>query len=207
MLLLAFIIHLSSYWLSVLYLYKYDKAFVCRSIENWNKYKKAIKISLLNQFGITLPLALLMKNNLLYSIHNNTSLYDVYSTSMILLTSGLLFYIFHRILHISYFYNKIHKIHHEFIIPVAPASLYAHPIEHILCNNISFLIPFTIFGTSRNISILLIIFASLMITTSHVDYNFPYMSYSHILHHKKYKYNYGFGDIFDKLFGTFYKNK
>lgn len=201
----AFIIHLSSYWLSVLYLYKYDKKYTSKSIIKWEKYINSIKISLFNQFFITLPLLFLFKNNLCNAFLNDniSNIKIMKSTLSIIFSSGLLFYGFHYILHKPFFYKRIHKMHHEFITPVAPASLYAHPIEHILCNNLSFLIPFMIFGTTKNVSNILIIIGSIMVTTAHVDYNFPYLGYSHVIHHKKYKYNYGFGNIFDKIFSTY----
>jgi len=200
----AFIVHLSSYWLSVMLLYSYEKEYINKSSENIIKYKNAIKISLFNQFGITLPLVYLLRNNLEKSfIYSNINFNVCINTLFILFSSGLLFYIFHYILHLPYFYKKIHKMHHEYIIPMAPASLYAHPIEHILCNNLSFLIPFMIFGTTYYIAMFLIILGSIMVTTSHVDYNFPIFGYSHVIHHKKFNYNYGFGNIFDKVFGTY----
>jgi len=202
--LLAFFIHMSSFWLSIILLYPYEKQYINKSSENIIKYKKAIKKSLLNQFGITLPLLCLLKNNLEKSlIHSEINFNICINTLAIILSSGLLFYIFHYILHMPYFYKKIHKVHHEYIIPIAPASLYAHPVEHILCNNLVFLLPFMIFGTTYNIALLLIILGSIVVTTSHVDYNFPIFGYSHVIHHKKFNYNFGFGYIFDKIFGTY----
>jgi len=202
----AFIIHLSSYWISIILLYPYEKQYINKSPENIIKYKKAIKVSLLNQFGFTLPLLYLLNNNIEKSlIYSNINFNICIKSLSIIFSSGLLFYILHYILHLPYFYKKIHNIHHEYIIPMAPASLYAHPIEHILCNNLAFLIPFMIFGTTYNIAILLIILGSIVVTTSHVDYNFLIFGYSHVIHHKKFNYNYGFGYIFDKFFGTYKK--
>lgn len=71
----AFFIHISSYWLSVILLYPYEKQYINKSSENIIKYKKAIKKSLLNQFGITLPILYLFKNNLEKSlIHSDMNL-------------------------------------------------------------------------------------------------------------------------------------
>ena len=45
------------------------------------------------------------------------------------LIEEILFYYGHAAFHIPYFYQRIHKQHHEFKAPFALAAAYAHPIE------------------------------------------------------------------------------
>jgi sterol desaturase/sphingolipid hydroxylase (fatty acid hydroxylase superfamily) len=204
---ISFLIHFSSYWFFCGLFYFYDKKFILKSKENKYKYIDAIKTSLLNQIIYTLPMYYLINNRVekLMLYCSGDSYKIILSKLFILLNlSNILFYMSHRLLHHDKIFKYIHYKHHKFIQTVAPASLYAHPIEHIICNNLCFLIPYLLTGFSRNITYGLLIFGSFNTTISHVEHKFIFSSLDHIYHHRFYKYNYGFGGYIDQIFRTYY---
>ena len=57
------------------------------------------------------------------------------------LVDEIFFYSNHRIAHHKSLYRHVHKIHHQWTAPIALASDYCHPLEHLLVNvlpNISY---------------------------------------------------------------------
>ena len=97
----------------------------------------------------------------------------------------------------------IHYIHHEFIEPISVASLYAHPIEHLFANTLAFFIPFFLIGTTYICSLIFIIIGTTITILSHTNYRVISNKNDHIIHHKLFKYNFGFGGYIDKLFSTY----
>lgn len=204
---IEFIIHFSSYWFFCGLFYHYDKKFIVKSYENKKKYYNAIKTSILNQICITLPIFYLLNNRINRAIldsENDSIKLILYKLFITLNMSNMLFYLSHRILHHDKIFKYIHYMHHQFVTTVTPCALYAHPIEHIVCNNLCFLIPYLMTGFSRNITYGLIILGSLTTTLAHVDHKFRFISNDHLYHHRLYKYNYGFAGYLDRIFRSYY---
>jgi sterol desaturase/sphingolipid hydroxylase (fatty acid hydroxylase superfamily) len=199
---IPFGIHFISYWFFVAIFYSIDKKF-----QNKEKYLNAVKKSLSNQILYGLPLSIMFSPYIKLAIDkslNDTIVMSIFKVIMIGNLSNLFFYLVHRLLHYKYFYKIIHKIHHEYIIPVSPCALYAHPIEYIIANNLVFLIPFCLIGTKYNIGLFMIILGSFMTTSAHINQKLLFINDSHLYHHKKFNYNYGFGTLIDKIFLTNY---
>jgi methylsterol monooxygenase len=204
---IPFFVHLSSFWLCCVYFYRYDKKYIEKSNENKNKYYNSIKLSLINQFCITLPILYLFNNNIQNTINlsqNNSYAKDIFNIILIANLSNFIFYVIHRIFHYSYFYKKIHYKHHEFIEPVSPSALYAHPLEHIFANTLPFLCAYLYIGCSYYFMLLLLGLSSVVTTLAHTEHDIKFFSSEHLYHHKYYKVNFGFGGYIDKLCNTYY---
>jgi len=55
-----------------------------------------------------------------------------------MLTEDAFGYWSHRLLHHRFFYKLIHKVHHQYKKPTGICAEYAHPVEYMLGNSISF---------------------------------------------------------------------
>lgn len=203
-----FLVHFFSFWIFCGIFYYYDRKFIQKSIKNKEKYIKAVKNTLFNQLFMSLPILYLCEDNIesiILNANNYGLLRNILNVFFIGNLSNIIFYIIHRIFHINYFYKKIHMIHHEFIEPVAPSALYAHPVEHIFANTLPFLLAYLICGgCSYYITIILMCFSSFITTIAHVNHDIDFFGNGHILHHKYFKYNFGFGGYLDKFFNTDY---
>ena len=204
---IPFFVHISSFWFCCAYFYMYDRKFIEKSNENKNKYYKAIKVSLVNQFLISLPVLYLFQDLIKSTILQSESyscIKNLYHVFLIANISNLIFYTIHRLFHVSYFYKKIHNVHHEFIEPISPSALYAHPIEHIFANTLPFLCSYLYFGCSYYIMLLLLCAGSFVTTIAHTKHDIKFFGQEHINHHKYFKVNFGFGGYIDKFFNTYY---
>ena len=121
-----------------------------------------------------------------------------------LIFTDIYFYIAHRIVHIPYFYKRIHKIHHELIAPVGLGAFYCHPLEMILVNLPPVILPALLMNFSFY-SLLIFNFISTINTVynAHGGYKST-KNQHHDIHHEKFNVNYGINIFMDKLFNTYY---
>ena len=202
---IPFLVHMTTYWSLSLLFYYIDLKYLDKNHNNWNKYGDAAKCSLINMVTISLPILYFTENYTIAAINRsvNDSYYMIlFKVFIIGNMSNLLFYIFHRLLHTKLLFNTIHYKHHEFIEPIAVASLYAHPVEHIFANTLSFLIPFHIVGVPYITMLILLFFGTVTVIFSHIKYKTIYGN-DHAIHHRLFKYNFGFASYLDKMLSTY----
>ena len=104
------------------------------------KMFKTAAVCLFNQLCINIPLAYVAYP--LYVSRGMSSLPADIPTlhiflchmSVIAAVEEIGFYYGHRLMHVPFFYKKLHKQHHEWTAPVSWVAIYADPIEHVACN-------------------------------------------------------------------------
>lgn len=122
--------------------------------------------------------------------------------SIAILIGDLWLYLSHRLLHHRWFY-RFHKQHHTYTAPHALTGLYAHPVEYILSNHLSMMIPLKIISLHTLAPIESAVVAlDILISHTGRNNNHPSAKY-HTLHHERHNCNYSFAYVSDMLFGTY----
>jgi len=137
---------------------------------------------------------------------NLPSLWPIFcEIALLSVANELGFYWSHRLLHVPYFYKRLHKIHHEFKAPAAMCGTYSHWIEHQILIAPLF-IPVVLLETHLYTAVVWFFVALTGISLHHSGYEFPWtfgdMATQHDLHHEKFNGNYGVFGFFDVLCGT-----
>jgi sterol desaturase/sphingolipid hydroxylase (fatty acid hydroxylase superfamily) len=201
-----YIAHMFVYWGFSAIFYIVDLFALDKYHNNWKKYKKAAIDSFCNQLFIGLPTLYLLNdniNNAIIKSENDTFFTTLIKIFFIANLSNIFFYILHYLLHFKFLYNLIHYKHHEFIETIAVAAVYAHPIEYLFANVLAFVVPFIMIGTNFPTAFCLISIGTFVTLMAHCNYNLFGIKNAHLIHHKLFLCNYGFGEYLDKMFGTY----
>ncbi|TGZ76613.1 hypothetical protein EX30DRAFT_360359 [Ascodesmis nigricans] len=128
----------------------------------------------------------------------------VWQVAVALVIREVLFYYSHRVFHWRGVYRWVHKMHHEYVTPVAWSAQYCTVLEHIVANVLPILIPgivlrmhiltFSLWAGSQ----------SLQATIDHAGWNtwLWWQARSHDRHHELFKVNFGTNGLLDWLHGT-----
>ncbi|KAH8704086.1 sterol desaturase [Talaromyces proteolyticus] len=133
------------------------------------------------------------------------------STFFCALGREIVFYYGHRLLHHRLIFRYFHKQHHQFTTPVALASEYCHPVEHIMSNILPIIIPPTLLRVHIVTFWLFITGAIMQASIAHSGYDlgsiFGWKPEIHDYHHSMFNVNYGLLGLMDSLHGTRYTGK
>ena len=126
-----------------------------------------------------------------------------------------LFFLSHRLLHTSFLYTRLHKVHHEFKGTVSVAAEHAHPVEQLLGNYLPVLLAPALLQVSLPTWLTWLAWRLLATYERHSGFDFSATALGrlgllhgdgaryHDHHHMVNKGNYGSGlDFFDVLCGT-----
>lgn len=103
-----------------------------------------------------------------------------------------LFYEIHQRSHKIPFLFRLHKVHHCFDEPVGMVAAYAHPLDYLFGNMIPICIIPYILGTDIYTMTCMAIYGVYKtIIVEHSDFYGMNSNFHHIIHHRKYMYNYG----------------
>jgi len=126
-----------------------------------------------------------------------------FQAALSLIAFEAVFYHIHRAFHQNkWLYARVHKIHHTWTAPVALASTYAHPVEHMFCNLASLSAGPLLCGAHPAAFMSFALLFGLGVNMHHSGYWTEDLG-MHDLHHEAFNVNYGNAHILDIIYGTY----
>lgn len=192
-----FTLHVFMYWVTVLYmcLTGQDDSHRHRDVG------RIVKRVLINQIVWT-PVVAVPTYFAIGPFSNLPWYHSVWQIPACIVVDDVLFYHLHRLVHTKLLYKSVHKMHHEFQRPIAAASLWAHPAEHIFVNIFPPVAAALIVKSNFLTAFLWFSIASTNVVLSHSRSS---NGGSHGYHHVDGRCNFGSGlYLCDRLYGTFH---
>jgi len=116
------------------------------------------------------------------------------------LWADIWFYTTHRLLHWPVLYRHIHSWHHRWHRPLPWVTYDAHPLEHLLTNTGSILVPLMLVGPTS--SLLVHSWVLLVITQATWSHAGPWPWSPHERHHTHFQVHYGLSLFMDRWLQT-----
>ena len=131
----------------------------------------------------------------------------LYQVAVMVAVEEVGFYYLHRLLHLPFFYQRIHYIHHEWVAPVAVSATTCHLLEHIFCNVGPMLVGVLIARAHWQLLMGWSLLATLNTCCVHSGYSWAWLkAENHDRHHSTNKCAFGAVGVLDWLHGTRYSD-
>lgn len=219
------ILHMTTFWIQCCLLLMID--FYPDQFSEWSKWKiqpdknrplttakfiQCLKVVLFNQVVVNIAVACAVYWLMILtygSINIETENFPTFLTVLIhfvffIAVEEVGFYYSHRLMHQPTLYQLFHKQHHEWIAPIGCAAIYAHPLEHIVCNLGPVVLGPCLLQSHLCTYWLWLTFAVATTVNSHSGYHFPFAPSPemHDYHHLAFNVNYGVLGLLDRLHRT-----
>ena len=172
---------------------------------NWELYRNGAIYTLVSQLVLTPPVLYLLlplwKWRAISLIYEDMFTIGAFKIFLCPFISEIIFFYTHKLGHTRSLYKAFHSVHHQWIVPCAVSASHAHPLEYLLCNLPTLLVPPLILGLNWYVANLWFVIANVSIVNSHSGYMFE-DSIRHAAHHKYYNINYGPMKILDNIYNT-----